>query len=76
VGAPRAEIQPGSETSTSGAPRDQLNLKVSLITSMSSVSKEEWEACHDSSNPFLCWDFFSSLEDSGSAVSAEFYVRL
>ncbi|MEC9101881.1 MAG: GNAT family N-acetyltransferase [Pseudomonadota bacterium] len=42
----------------------------SSISSLNEVSKGEWDACAGDENPFLCHDFLSSLEDSGS-VSPE-----
>lgn len=49
----------------------QLNLKVSVTTSLSGVGKEEWDACATAGevNPFLMWDFLCALEESESAVS-------
>lgn len=36
---------------------------------VASFSKEEWDACAGSDNPFVSHDFLASLEESGSAIS-------
>ena len=48
----------------------QLNLKVSVVSSLSSVGKDEWDQCAvaEDVNPFLLHDFLDALEDSKSAV--------
>ncbi|KAL7119713.1 hypothetical protein ACP275_02G079300 [Erythranthe tilingii] len=49
-------------------------LSVQVVSSISEVSADEWDACSldaagpDKFNPFLTHGFLSSLEDSGSAV--------
>ena len=50
--------------------KENLPRKFSSISSLNEVSKAEWDACAGDENPFLCHDFLSSLEDSGS-VSPE-----
>ncbi|KAK4402023.1 hypothetical protein Sango_0943000 [Sesamum angolense] len=58
----------------------QKNLSVSVVSSISEVSPDEWDACSlDSSgpekfNPFLTHGFLSSLEESGSAVKETGWV--
>ena len=46
--------------------KENLPRKFSSISSLNEVSKAEWDACAGDENPFLCHDFLSSLEDSGS----------
>ncbi len=36
---------------------------------VASFSKRDWDACAGSDNPFVCHDFLSALEESGSANS-------
>ncbi|KAL0335306.1 UNVERIFIED_CONTAM: hypothetical protein Sradi_4742500, partial [Sesamum radiatum] len=58
----------------------QKKLSVSVVSSISEVSPDEWDACSlDSSgpekfNPFLTHGFLSSLEESGSAVKETGWV--
>ena len=40
--------------------------KFSSISSLKEISKSEWDACAGDENPFLSYNFLSSLEDSGS----------
>ncbi|GAQ82524.1 hypothetical protein KFL_001140120 [Klebsormidium nitens] len=55
----------------------QLNLTVSVITDISKVSPEDWDACaleaagEGARNPFLSHAFLLSLEESKSAVKEE-----
>ncbi|GAB4818994.1 hypothetical protein N2152v2_006040 [Parachlorella kessleri] len=51
----------------------QLNLKVSITSSLSSVGKDEWDQCAaaEDVNPFLLHDFLEALEVSKSAVKEE-----
>ncbi|CAK7357195.1 unnamed protein product [Dovyalis caffra] len=60
-----------------GTSANQMTLKkisLSIISSISEVSSDGWDACSldatgpDKFNPFLTHDFLSSLEESGSAV--------
>ncbi|HEY0625141.1 MAG TPA: GNAT family N-acetyltransferase [Allosphingosinicella sp.] len=37
-----------------------------LAEGVASVPQEDWDCCHDGSNPFLSHAFLSALEDSGS----------
>uniref|UniRef100_A0A6N2KEU7 Uncharacterized protein n=1 Tax=Salix viminalis TaxID=40686 RepID=A0A6N2KEU7_SALVM len=52
----------------------ELNISLSIISSISEVSSNEWDACNldatgpDKFNPFLTHAFLSSLEESRSAV--------
>ncbi|KAL0422206.1 UNVERIFIED_CONTAM: NADPH-dependent pterin aldehyde reductase [Sesamum latifolium] len=58
----------------------QRKLSVSVVSSISEVSPDEWDACTlDSAgpekfNPFLTHGFLSSLEESGSAVKETGWV--
>ncbi|MCO5574859.1 hypothetical protein L7F22_028652 [Adiantum nelumboides] len=55
--------------------RTSTSIMVSIVSSMSAIPQEDWDACAiDSSgvdllNPFLLHAFLSSLEDSGSAIT-------
>lgn len=52
-------------------------ISLSIISSISEVSSNEWDACNldatgpDKFNPFLTHAFLSSLEESRSAVKVE-----
>ena len=39
---------------------------VTLTNSINDITKKEWDICAGIDNPFLSYDFMSSLEDSGS----------
>ena len=39
---------------------------VTLTNSIKDITKNEWDICAGVDNPFLSYDFMSSLEDSGS----------
>lgn len=51
------------------------SIMVSVVSSMSSIPMDDWDTCAtessgvESLNPFLLHSFFSSLEDSGSAIA-------
>ncbi|KAI5084261.1 hypothetical protein GOP47_0000430 [Adiantum capillus-veneris] len=55
--------------------RVNTSIMVSVVSSMSAIPQEDWDACAidssglDSLNPFLLHAFLSSLEDSGSAIA-------
>ncbi|KAL3814554.1 hypothetical protein ACJIZ3_015822 [Penstemon smallii] len=55
-------------------------LSVSVISSISEISSDEWDACSldatgpEQFNPFLCHGFLSSLEESGSAAKETGWV--
>lgn len=44
-------------------------LAVKVLSSLSQVAAEDWDACAGSANPFLSHAFLSALEDSGSATA-------
>lgn len=44
--------------------------EIDFVGSVYGVDRASWNACAAASNPFLSWDFFALLEDSGS-VSPE-----
>ncbi|KXZ42831.1 hypothetical protein GPECTOR_115g325 [Gonium pectorale] len=59
---------------TEGRPaKPSLRLEVRVISSISQVPREEWDAVVSNSadgelNPFLLWSFLNALEESGSAA--------
>ena len=59
-------------TATASAAADatppELNLEATIVRSISSIGRDTWDSCHDGSNPFLSYDFLSSLEESGSVA--------
>lgn len=38
---------------------------LSIINSTAQITAEQWQICAGDENPFLCYDFFTSLENSG-----------
>lgn len=54
---------------------------VSVVSSMSSIPMDDWDTCAtessgvESLNPFLLHSFFSSLEDSGSAIAVRLLAK-
>ncbi|MGJ8533984.1 MAG: GNAT family N-acetyltransferase [Alphaproteobacteria bacterium] len=76
----------------SNSEKTELPNSVRLLSSLSDIGREEWDACANPGwsntrpldskpqdipyNPFLSYDFLSSLEESGSATdSAGWYAR-
>ncbi|KAF8061287.1 hypothetical protein HT031_004377 [Scenedesmus sp. PABB004] len=60
--------------SEGGAAREQLQLKVQVLTSIAEVGEAEWDALVGAQaevNPTLKWRFLHILEDSGSAAPNE-----
>lgn len=41
-------------------------LQARLVRSIQDVGQEAWDACHDGSNPFVCFEFLKALEESRS----------
>lgn len=68
----RSQASPEGTASVSTQPnpdqKEKLELKITLERSIADVGREQWEACHDGSNPFLSYDFLLAVEESGSAV--------
>ncbi|MFC1673074.1 GNAT family N-acetyltransferase [Pseudomonadota bacterium] len=50
-------------------PDGRENLKVEVVERLADVERTQWDACAGSENPFLSYDFLSSLEDSGSVTA-------
>ena len=46
-------------------------LSVEIVESVGKVEEATWNACAGTENPFLAWEFFAALEDSGSACREE-----
>lgn len=51
-----------------------LQLEVAVYSRICEIGKEHWDACNDGSNPFVCYDFLDSLEESGSVSAATGWV--
>ncbi|MCL7048087.1 hypothetical protein MKW94_025227 [Papaver nudicaule] len=68
----------GPESDSEGVSTNEMmrpqKLSVSVVSSISEISSEEWDACAieatgaDKMNPFLSHGFLSSLEETGCAV--------
>ncbi len=43
-------------------------LKVTFVTSINDIAKEQWQTLNTSTNPFLQYDYIHALENSGSAT--------
>jgi len=50
---------------------DSLSISVELVSSVTDVDPEQWNACAGENNPFLQHSFFEALESSGSACKTE-----
>lgn len=48
----------------------QTPLQAKLVKSIDEVGQAAWDACHDGSNPFVCFDFLKALEESRSVDPA------
>ncbi|MBL4614151.1 MAG: N-acetyltransferase [Magnetovibrio sp.] len=46
-------------------PDGREHIEVSVVERLADVPRAHWDACAGSDNPFLSYDFLSSLEDSG-----------
>lgn len=42
---------------------------IKVIGALTNISADDWNACAGSGNPFVCHEFLSALEDSGSATA-------
>ncbi len=42
------------------------DVTVRIAPGVAGLPREEWDACAGTANPFVCWDFLSALEESGS----------
>ncbi len=42
------------------------DVTVRIASGVAGLPREEWDACAGTANPFVCWDFLSALEESGS----------
>lgn len=63
---------PQNALSQSGQSKStKLNIQVSLVESLSTVSPHEWNACAGDDNPFISHAFLTALEDSRSAIARE-----
>ena len=45
-----------------------LSLTAALESSIESIGRQAWDACHDGTNPFISYDFLQALEESGSVT--------
>lgn len=67
---PVAASSPDGQAAPSVLPKP-LQLEASLVRSISAVGRDQWNACHDGSNPFVSYDFLEALEESGSVAVEE-----
>lgn len=42
------------------------DVTVRIASGIAGLPRNEWDACAGTANPFVCWDFLSALEESGS----------
>lgn len=79
---PAASQVPTDDASPPPPAEVSLDLEAEVVTSISKVDQEAWDACATSGgsiNPFVLWSFLHALEESGSAVrapSTHFHVHL
>jgi len=51
-------------------PDDGSEMTVSVVERLAEVERDAWDACVGADNPFVSYDFLSSLEDSGCITPA------
>lgn len=44
----------------------QISIKATLARTIDDIGRDNWNACHDGSNPFLHYEFLNALEESKS----------
>lgn len=67
---PRHVLKCRADATQISTPRQRgtahLDLKGSFCRKIKTIGRDYWEACHNGSNPFVCYDFLDALEKSGS----------